>query len=112
MPERLDQIPGDEEIGIVTGDDTRRGPIAIIEPRATALAGRSVHWKARGFSSLPIRRNGRPWKDDGPAALDIVLGPMAFQWLTPDRPAAEIHIRVALMNRVNALGTAESVRVA
>lgn len=26
--------------------------------------------------------------------------------------AAEIHIRIALMNRVNALGTAEIVRVA
>ena len=37
---------------------------------------------------------------------------MAFQWFTPDRPAAEIHIRVALINRGNALGTAEIVRVA
>ena len=40
LPERLDQIPGDEEIGIVTGDDTRRGHTAIIERRATALVGR------------------------------------------------------------------------
>ena len=30
----------------------------------------------------------------------------------PDRQTAEIHLRVALMNRVNALGTAEIVRVA
>ena len=30
----------------------------------------------------------------------------------PDRHTAEIHIRSALMNRVNALGTAEIVRVA
>ncbi|MCG6112610.1 MAG: IS5/IS1182 family transposase, partial [Paracoccus sp.] len=30
----------------------------------------------------------------------------------PDRHTAEIHIRVALMNRFNALGTAEIVRVA
>ena len=29
-----------------------------------------------------------------------------------DRQTAEIHIRVALMNRFNALGTAEIVRVA
>jgi hypothetical protein len=29
----------------------------------------------------------------------------------PDRQIAEIHIRVALMNRFNALGTAEIVRV-
>jgi len=30
----------------------------------------------------------------------------------PGRQTAEIHIRVALMNRFNALGTAEIVRVA
>ena len=36
---------------------------------------------------------------------------MAVQWLTPDPQAAEIHIRVALMNPFNALGTAEIVRV-
>ena len=30
----------------------------------------------------------------------------------PDRQNAEIHIRIALMNRFNALGTAEIVRVA
>jgi|GEM_PF-1291737 len=30
----------------------------------------------------------------------------------PDRQTAEIHIRIALMNRLNALGTAEIVRVA
>ena len=30
----------------------------------------------------------------------------------PDRQTAEIHICVALMNRFNALGTAEIVRVA
>ncbi len=29
----------------------------------------------------------------------------------PDRQTAEIHIRVALINRFNALGTAEIVRV-
>jgi hypothetical protein len=30
----------------------------------------------------------------------------------PDRQTADIHIRVALMNRFNPLGTAEIVRVA
>jgi hypothetical protein len=30
----------------------------------------------------------------------------------PDRQAAEIHIRIALMNRFNAIGTAEIVRIA
>ncbi len=37
---------------------------------------------------------------------------MAFQWLTPDRQTAEIHIRVALISHFNALGTAEIVHVA
>ncbi len=30
----------------------------------------------------------------------------------PDRQTADVHIRVALMNRFNALGTADIVRVA
>ena len=30
----------------------------------------------------------------------------------PDRQTTEIHIRIALINRINALGTAEIVRVA
>lgn len=124
--------------------DTRRCPSAIIARNATTI--------------IPIRKNGRAWKDDCPAALDIVLGPMADnvsprnetlratrhygrafwkRWTgyharsrvkakmrglksfgeriaarDPDRQVAEIHIRVALMNRFNALGTAEIVRVA
>ena len=36
----------------------------------------------------------------------------AFQWLTPDRQTAEIDTRVTLMNRFNALATAEIGRVA
>jgi len=34
------------------------------------------------------------------------------QWLTPDSQTAEIHIRITLINRFNALGTAEIVRLA
>ncbi|SFB15049.1 hypothetical protein SAMN05421688_3262, partial [Poseidonocella pacifica] len=30
----------------------------------------------------------------------------------PDRQTAEIHVRIALMNRFNALGSAEIIRVA
>jgi len=37
---------------------------------------------------------------------------MAFQWLIPDRQTAEIHIRIALMNRFSAPGTADIVRAA
>ena len=54
----------------------------------------------------------------------VVLGPMAYRWLDlkafgekiasrdPDRQTAEIHIRIALMNRFNVLGQAEIERVA
>ena len=66
LPDPLDQIPDDEDIGTVTADgayDTRRCHSAIIARGGTAI--------------IPIRKNGRPWKEDCPAALDIVLGPMA-----------------------------------
>ena len=57
MPELLEQIPEGEEIGTVTVDgayDTRRCHTAIIDRQATAI--------------IPIRKNGRPWKEDCPAA--------------------------------------------
>jgi hypothetical protein len=147
LPDLLDQIPDDEDIGIMTADgayDTRRCDSANIAGGGTAI--------------IPIRENGRPWKEDCPAALDIVLGPMsdnvsprnetlraarhygrAFwkRWTgyharsraeakmrclksfgeriaarDPDRQTAEIYIRITLMNRFNAIGTAEFVRVA
>ncbi len=66
LPDLLDQIPPDERIGTVTGDgafDTRRCHTAIVDRGGTA--------------DIPIRRNGRLWKEDCPAALAIVLGPMA-----------------------------------
>ena len=147
LPELLDQIPDGEEIGTVTADgtsDTRRCHTAIIARQATAI--------------IPIRKNGRPWKEDCPAACarsetlratrhygranwnrwtgyhvrsrieakmpsQVSLGPMALDLLDlkalgdrisardPDRQTAEIQIRVALMNRLNALGTAEIVRI-
>ena len=58
LPDLLEQIPEDEEIATVTGDgayDTRRCHAAIIERGADAV--------------IPIRRNGRAWKEDCPAAL-------------------------------------------
>ena len=99
-----------------------------------------------GTAVIPIRKNGRLWKEDCPAARarnDILRASKRFgrtnwkHWAgyhvrsrieakmrclksfgeriasrDPDRQAAEIHIRVALMNRFNALGTAEIERVA
>jgi hypothetical protein len=134
LPDLLEQIPEDEPIGTVTADgayDTRRCHAAIIERQATVI--------------MPIRKNGRPWKEDGPAAVarnDILQATRHFgrafwkRWTgyhlcsraeakmrclkafgeriaarDPDRQTAEVHIRIALMNRFSALGTAESVRV-
>jgi len=62
----LAQIPENKESTTVTGKgayDTRRCRTALIERGADAV--------------MPIRRNGRLWKQDRPAALDSVLGPMA-----------------------------------
>jgi hypothetical protein len=135
LPDLLDQIPEDEQIGTVTGDgafDTRRCHTAILEPGGTAV--------------IPIRRNGRLWKEDCPAARarnDILRATQRFgraiwkRWSgyharsriearmrclkafgekiasrDPDRQTAEIHIRIALMNRFNVLGKAEIERVA
>ncbi len=135
LPDLLDQIPQDEPVGTVTADgayDTRRCHAAIIERGATAI--------------IPIRKNGRPWKEDCPAARarnEILrtsrhFGRALWKRLTgyharsraeakmgclksfgdrlmardPDRQTAEIHTRIALMNRFSALGRAEIVRVA
>ncbi len=112
--------------------DTRRCHTAILDRGGTAV--------------IPIRRNGRLWKEDAPAARarnDILratrrLGRTIWKrWSgyhvrsraeakmrclksfgeriasrDPDRQTAEIHIRIALINRFNALGTAEIKRVA
>ena len=135
LPHLLDQIPPDEQIGTVTGDgafDTRRCHSVILGRGGTAI--------------IPIRKNGRRWRDDCPAAKarnEILkatqrLGRSGWKrWSgyhvrsrieakmrclkafgeriasrDPDRQTAEVQIRVALMNRFNALGTAEIKRAA
>ena len=135
LPELLNQIPGGEEIGTVTADgayDTRRCHAAIIDRQATPI--------------IPIRKNGRPWKEDCPAAItrnETLRATRHYgrafwkRWTgyhvrsrieakmrclkafgeriaarDPDRQTAEIQIRIALINRFNALGTAEIIRVA
>lgn len=135
LPELLGQIPKDEQIGTVTADgayDTRRCHAAITERQATPV--------------IPIRKNGRAWKEDCPAAkarnetlrATKHYGRAFWKHWTgyharsrveakmrclkafgeriaardPDRQTAEIHVRIALMNRFNALGTAEIIRVA
>jgi hypothetical protein len=135
LPDLLDQIPEDEDIGAVTADgayDTRRCHSAIIARGATPI--------------IPIPRNGRPWKENCPAARarnETLRAKRHYgrafwkRWTgyharsraearmrclkafgeriaarDPDRQTTEIQIRVALMNSFNALGTAEIVRVA
>ena len=69
LPELLDQVPEGEEIGTVTADgayDTRRCHTAIIDRQVTAF-GHSFGPVAF-MPSLPIRKNGRRWKADCPAA--------------------------------------------
>ncbi len=112
--------------------DTRRCHTAIIDRHATAI--------------IPIRKNGRPWKEDCPAACarnETLRATRHYsrafwkRWTEyhvrsrieakmrcfkafgeritardPDRQTAEIQIRIALINRFNALGTADIVRVA
>ena len=135
LPDLLAQIPADQPIGTITADgayDTRKCHTAIAERDATAI--------------IPIRKNGRPWKEDCPAArarnetlrASRHYGQALWKRLTgyharsrieaqmrrlksfgeriasrdPDRQAAEIHTRIALMNRFSALGRAEIMRVA
>ncbi|SDK62082.1 Transposase DDE domain-containing protein [Aliiruegeria lutimaris] len=57
LPDLLDQVPQDEQIGTVTADrahDTRRCQTTIIDRQATPI--------------IPIRKNGRLRKEDCPAA--------------------------------------------
>ncbi len=135
LPNLLDQIPRDEQIGAVTADDafnTRRCHTAIVDRSATVV--------------IPICRNGCPWKEDCPAAKarnEILRASRHFgralwkRWTgyharsriaaqmrrlkalgeriacrDPNRQAAEIHTRNALMNHFSALGRAEIMRVA
>ena len=134
LPELLEQIPQGEEIGTVTADgayDTRRCHTAILDRQAIPI--------------IPIRKNGRPWKANCPAAIarnETLRATRHYgrafwkRWTgyharsrieakmrclkafgeriaarDPDRQTTEIHIRIALMNRFSALGTAEIVRV-
>ena len=54
LPDPPARIPEDGQFGIVTAYATRRGHVAAIERRATAI--------------VPIRGNGRPWKEGRPVS--------------------------------------------
>ncbi|SPF81512.1 hypothetical protein PRI8871_03336 [Pseudoprimorskyibacter insulae] len=66
LPDLLDQIPQDQEIGSVAADgpyDTRKCHDAIADRGAHAV--------------IPPRKNAKLWKTITAGALAIVLGPMA-----------------------------------
>ena len=135
LPGLLGQIPEDERIGTVTADgayDTRRCHAPIIERQAIPIIPIRKNggaWKedcqaakARNETLRATKHYGRAfWKHwTGYHTRSRVEAKMrclkAFgdriAARDPDRQTAEIHIRVALMNRFNAFGTAEIVRVA
>jgi hypothetical protein len=127
LPEVLDQIPPEQEIGSVTADgafDTRKCHDAIAARGAAAI--------------IPPRKNAKPWKPDTAGAVvrnDILrtskrVGRTIWrrwssyqrrsrvetkmhcvkllgQRLTArhsDRQVAEVQVRVAVLNRFTALG--------
>ena len=128
LPELLDQIPPDQEIGSVTADgafDTRKCHDAIAARGAAAI--------------IPPRKNAKTWKPDTPGAVarnEILLTSkrvgrtiwrrwsgyhhrsraetkmhcvkLLGQRLSArdfDRQVAEFQVRVAVLNRFTALGT-------
>ena len=127
LPDLLDQIPSDEEIGSVTGDgayDTRKCHDAI--------AARNAH------AVIPPRKNAKLWKSDTPGARarneavrsSKYLGRALWRQVTGyhrrsrvetkmhcmkllgqslmmrgfDRLVAKIQVRIAVLNRYTALG--------
>jgi hypothetical protein len=141
LPDLRGQIPEGEQIGTVTApppsrDIASRCPAGqwtapTIHVAATPPSSRAAPLR----SSRSERTGGRAWKEDCQAArarIRIEAKPLivcsqttAGQWMHcvkllgqrlsargPDRQTAEIHIRIALMNRFNALGTAEIIRTA
>jgi transposase len=127
LPELLDQIPADEEIGSVTADgayDTRKCHDAVADRGAHAV--------------IPPRKNARPWKPSSAGAIARNKALRASKYLGRaiwrtwsgyhrrsrvetkmhcvkllgqslmardfDRQVAELHVRAAILNGYTALG--------
>jgi hypothetical protein len=124
LPELLNQIPSDQDIGSVTADDTRKCHEAI--------AARDAH------AVVPTRKNAKPWKPTSSGAIAFNDAVNAQRYLGRtlwrhwsgyrrrsrvetkmhcikllgqslmardfERQAAEIQIRIAVLNRYTALG--------
>jgi len=127
LPDLLDQIPDDEQIGSVTADgacDTRKCHEAIAARDAAAV--------------IPPRKNAKPWKPTSPGAVARNEALRATKYLGPalwrrwsgyhrrsrveskmncikllgqalmardfDRQVAELQVRIAVLNGYTALG--------
>ena len=134
LPELLDQIPPDQDIGSVTADgayDTRKCHDAI--------AARNAH------AIIPPRKNAKPWKPTSAGAIArndavnasrylgrtiwkrwsgdhrrsrvetkmhcIKLMSQSLMARDFDRQVAEIQVRIAVLNRYTALGIPVTVPV-
>lgn len=134
-PVLLGQIAEDEEIGTVTADgayDTRRchkatierdvGPIIPIRKNGRLWGDDCPASRARNETLRATRYCGRAFRKrwTGYHARSRIEAKMCclksfgqrIMARDPDRQTAEIHIRIALMNCFNALGTAEIIPVA
>lgn len=133
--ELLDPIPVGEEIGTVTADgvyDTRRCHTAIIDRQATAIIPirkNARPWKEDCPAAIDQNETLRATRHYGRAFWKRWTGYHVRSRIEakmrclkafgeriaardPDRQTAEIQIRIALMNRLAALGTAKIVCVA
>ena len=134
LPNLLGQIPEGEPIGTVTADgayDTRRchkasssaTPSRSFRSERTDGCGRRTA-RLRGLGTKPCAQRDTTAGPSGSAGGYHVRSRIEAKMRglkalgeriaarDPDRQTAEIHIRVALINRFNALGTAEIVRAA
>jgi hypothetical protein len=134
LPDLLDQIPGDQPLGLVTADgayDTRachaaiaaRGAAAVIPPRKNGKAWKEQTAGAavRNDALRSCRRLGRAiWKRwAGYHRRSLVETKMrCFKLLGErvmsrdfERQVAELQIRAAILNRFTALGTPLTQRV-
>lgn len=135
LPDLLKQISGGEQISTATADgayDTRRCYTAIIDRQANPIIpirknGRL--WKAECQAAITRNETQRATRHYGRAFWKRWTGYHARSRIEakmrclkafgeriaardPDRQTAEIQIRIALINRFNALGTAGIARVA
>jgi hypothetical protein len=97
LPELLDQISPEQEIGSVTADgayDTRKCHDAIADRGAAA--------------GIPPRKNAKPWKPNTAGARGIVLGPMADMPCLETKPCGRRNISVGRSGETGAAITAEA----